>query len=261
MPLTDRTYLFLHLMKTGGTTFLAHIADNFPPGSAYPDSNSDPTFGVDGLHYGSFGRLRRAVGTHPGYRMFAGHFPYLATEIVRPDVTITILRDPVERAVSALRQLRAAHPDPPATLEETYDTDPGRWKIIQDYQARQFALTFDELEEVGRQIECFFPGLDPPATDVPQYLYVPMDDVRLARAIDNASRVDVIGLQAEYNRFLGELRDRYGWQLAAEHRRRVAASSDDVPTSLLRRIADDNAYDIEFYARMTEVARTRDRRR
>lgn len=256
MPATEPTYLFLHLMKTGGTSFLAHLADNFPPGSLYPDDRIDPN-PADELRYGSLGKLRALTSDQrAAIRVYTGHLPFLAREVVDPDVTITILRDPVERAVSALRQIQAARPDG-RSLEEIYDNDPKRWMIIQDYQSRQFALTADELEEAGALIDSFFPDLDTPATDVPHFVYVPLDDRRLERAIDHASSVEVVGLQSDYDGFLDELQDRFGWQLGTRHQRRVAKARDEVSESFRRRIADDNAYDVEFYARMAETVRKR----
>ena len=39
-------------------------------------------------------------------RVYTGHFPYIATELLDVDtVTMTILRDPVDRVVSHLRQV------------------------------------------------------------------------------------------------------------------------------------------------------------
>lgn len=44
-------------------------------------------------------------------RVYTGHFPYAAREILGGDiVTVTILRDPVKRTISLLRQFRRKAP-------------------------------------------------------------------------------------------------------------------------------------------------------
>lgn len=261
MPVADRCFLFLHLMKTGGTTLLAHLEENFPPGTMYPDPRTDPLAGYDGLEYGSLERLRRVgLPARDRIRVYAGHFPHLVVDLVRPDVTLTLLREPVERAISMLRQLQAGDVEAgrePRSLEEIYEHDPGRWLTIQDYQVRQFALTAQELEERGALVDAYFPGNDRPAADVAHYLHVELDDRRFERAVEALESVEVVGLQSDFDGFLEELWRRFRWKLPAWHRRRVADGPVEVPASLRRRIAEDNAYDVEFHARAVALVQRR----
>lgn len=144
----ERTYFFLHVMKTGGTSMLRHIVDNFPRGQAEPDlrveleksgQGTDPT-------YGSLERLaslpderRREI------RIFAGHYPFMATGLVPTEVTMTVLRDPVERTISLLRHTKRHERDKrDSSLEEIYE-DPWIFPLlIRDYQAKLFALEPDD---------------------------------------------------------------------------------------------------------------------
>lgn len=257
----DRCFLFLHLMKTGGTTLLAHLEENFPPGTMYPDPRTDPLATYDGLEYGSLERLRTVgMAGRDHVRAYTGHFPHLAVDIVRPDVTITLLREPVERAVSLLRQVQAADAEQggePRPLEAIYEQDPSRWMMIQDYQVRQFALTADELAERGALIDGYFPGGERPAADVAHFVFLPVDDRRLQRAVAALESVEVVGLQSDFDAFLDQLWRRYRWRLPAWHRRRVASAGAPVPEALRRRIAEDNAHDVEFHARAVELVRRR----
>lgn len=249
----DRCFLFLHLMKTGGSTLLAHLEENFPAGTLYPDPRTDPLATYDGLEYGSLERLRTVgMAGRDRFRAYAGHFPHLAVDIVVPDVTLTVLRDPVERAVSMLRQVQAAEAAGGAVLrplEAIYDQDPSRWMVIQDYQVRQFALTAAELAERGALIDGHFPGNERPAADVAHYMYVALDDERFERAVAALESVDVVGLQSDFDGFLEELYRRFRWRLPSFYRRRVASDEAPVDPALVRRIAEDNAYDVEFHAR------------
>jgi hypothetical protein len=257
----DRCFLFLHLMKTGGTTLLAHLEENFPPGTMYPDPRTDPLATYDGLEYGSLDRLRTVgMARRDRVRAYAGHFPHLAVDIVRPDVTITLLREPVERAVSLLRQVQASEAAPgrePRSLEAIYEQDPSRWMLVQDYQVRQFALTADELAAQGALIDAHFPDAERPAADVAHFVYLALDDARLERAVAALESVEVVGLQSDFDGLLDQLWRRYRWRLPAWHRRRVASGAAPAPEALLRRVAQDNAYDVEFHARAVELVRRR----
>src|SRR5262249_37578035 len=104
-PAGDATYLFLHLMKTGGTSFNAHLADIFGADRIPPPPRTDDDGPPDWIRYGSLSSLtdlppaRRAE-----IRVHRGHYPHLVTDLVEPDRTLTVLREPVERSISVLRQ-------------------------------------------------------------------------------------------------------------------------------------------------------------
>lgn len=255
----DRTYLFLHLMKTGGTSLFHHLIDTFGSAGMHPDLRSPDAIDAERASYGSLSRLRAATARRPRPRAFAGHLPFLAVDIVEPDVTVTILREPVDRAISALRQLQRNDGPSPRSLEELYEEHEGRWSTIQDYQVRQFALTIDELDAAADQIDAFFPGQGDKARDAPHYVHVPVDDRRLARAIDNLRSVEVVGLQSSFEEMLDELRSRHGWNIPAMHRRRVAGSPPEVPSSLRSRIAEDCAADVAFYRAAVDLVASRRR--
>ncbi len=250
---THDTYLFLHLMKTAGTSLNAHLADNFPPEAIYPQA-ADAWAGADWIRYGSMSSLLELTPEQrASIHVYRGHYPLLVADVVKPDWTLTLLREPVERIVSALRQKQRNDPrGAERSLEEIYETDPIRWNVIQDYQVRQFALTAEELVAAGEVIDAIFPGRDMPGAEVPHYVYVPLDDERLERAVANVATVDVIGLSSDFDAFLDELRRRFGWRFPNAHRRRVAPSAPPAPRPLLDRIATDSAYDVEFYRRVVE---------
>jgi hypothetical protein len=236
---TDRsTFLFIHVMKTGGTTFVQHIESNFAADELFPavvrgEARRRQYYMIDELRALSPER-RRTI------RAYVGHFPYTVRDIVGSDaVTLTILREPVARTISVLRHCRRydeRHHDRP--LEEIYE-DPWVFPMyIHDYQTKLFAMgPGDRLESHLDVIE--------------------IDDDRLARAQRNLEEVDILGLTDEYDRFVGEMRRRFGWRCPPVPNLRVSTEDWDVEPSFRRRIAADNAADVAFSEHATQLHRRR----
>jgi hypothetical protein len=81
---------------------------------------------------------------------------------------------------------------------------------------------------------------------------------RLADAKLRLEDVDVLGFDVCFPEFLAELNRRFDWQLGAPaHANRT--ERDDVPASFRRRIADDNAPDLELFAFAEELREQRGR--
>jgi hypothetical protein len=231
----DPTFFFLHVMKTGGTSLRHHIRDNFgddridPP---RPTRMPDTTTTSNRVGYDSLDRLRALTPERRAQvRVYMGHFPFVATELVEHDVTLTLLRNPVDRTVSVLRHMQREEPAKRGlSLEEIYD-DPWRFAmLIHDYQAKMFALSWDD----NLPDQAHLAGLD-------------IDDRRLQRAKENLASVDVVGVQDRFEELTAELHHRFGWRFVADHRHREASGSVDAPHSLRRRIAADNAADMDLY--------------
>lgn len=74
-----------------------------------------------------------------------------------------------------------------------------------------------------------------------------IDNQRLAVAKENLSAVEVVGVTEHYDRFLGQLRDEHGWKIGSVPHRH-AGEADVISPEFRRRIASDNAFDMELYA-------------
>lgn len=223
----DTTFFFVHVMKTGGSTFVQHLNANFPPGRRYPvqdlgDEHIRAYYQVDYVR-----RLEPEVRDR--IRIWAGHFPFAVSELVGADVTLAVLRDPVERTVSFLRHCKRYRPamrDLP--LEAIYEDSWLHPTYIRNYQAKLFAMTTaDKLES----------HLD----------VVEVDDARLATAKANVERVDVLGLHERYDDFVAAAAERFGWRFGTLPDLEVSTEDWDVPASFRRRIAEENAADLEFF--------------
>jgi hypothetical protein len=224
------TCFFMHVMKTGGTTFVQHIYANFPPDAVHPSPAGPKVerqrayYMIDELRRISPER-RRSIG------VYSGHFPFVAGELVGADVTLTILREPVERTVSYLRHCKRYHERmADMGLEEIYDDGWMHPLYIRNYQAKLFAMTTDDKLESHLDV-------------------IDVDDRRLELALANLERVDVLGLHERYPEFLDAVRERLGWTIGDVPDLRVSTEQWDVPPHLAERIAVENAADVALYER------------
>ncbi len=226
MPDTTTPYFFIHIMKTAGTTLQAHATSNFP-GALFPDPRVDDMYTA----YMSIPYLLDLPDERrTRIDFYRGHYPAVVTELIGIDlVTLTLVRDPVERTISFLKQnKRMSEPHRDLSLEEIYEDDWFFPTQIHNHQAKMFAMSPDD------DLNSFFDVID-------------IDDRRLARAKANLAKIDLVGLSHEFDTFLGALHDRYGWHISPVDRARESTEPWTVDAAFRRRIAADNAADMEFY--------------
>ena len=249
VPEEQQRWFFVHVQKTGGTDLFTRIGGDpsialdhdrwFTDEAIYPnDSDGDvflvaPQLSVEQL-------LLRWKERRDEIRIVLGHFPLCTVELLDADfTTLTVLREPVERTLSYLRHHRKLTPaDRDKPLEEIYE-DPFRFEtLLHNHMVKMFGLTTDEMTG-GMLTEIEF---------TPDHL---------ARAKRGLERVDVIGLQENFEAFCRQLETQFGWPLGmpfyANRTKPV-----DVSESFRARIAADNAMDVEFYEYALDLARTRD---
>jgi hypothetical protein len=235
-----RRFLFIHVMKTAGTTFVQSLRRQFPGAEMYPSRGFDWFTPTDYEAYLSIARLLDVSADRAErIRMYTGHFPYFVRDLIDPALfTITLLRDPVERTISVLKQFkRLEERCRGLTLDEIYEDEDLRRFYIEDHQTKVFALgPHDEARTIMRPIT--------------------IDDARFDIAKQNLAAVDVIGLTERYDEFVEGLRRSLGWWPAGVgNDDRANASTEDwsVEPALRRRIADDSRYDLELYAYAQEL--------
>jgi AraC-like DNA-binding protein len=221
-------FFFIHIMKTGGGTFVQHIRANFERDEVYPCAELDPE-----RHNPRF-NIRYLTALPPErlarIRLYMGHFPFLAAQLLGVElVTITILRDPVERTISFLKHCKRYNEHHHAlSLEHIYEDTFQFWTLIRNHQTKLFAMTRGDNPE--------------------SYLdFIEIDDGRLEIAKTNLERVDVLGLQERFPELLEDLVRRYGWHVGSVRNFHVSRERQQVSRSFRRRIAEDNATDLEFY--------------
>jgi hypothetical protein len=249
-------YFFIHVMKTAGRTLLRHFRGNFELDEMYPYGKLDIRYDgdqVDIHHHLDVACLLRLPDERVRrIRVYSGHYPYVASELLGDDfIRLTLLRDPVDRTISLLRQFRRKDPwaDPNLrhsapmeglTLEQVYENPFVYEPLVLNHQTKIFSMRVDD------PLETYMDVID-------------VDDSRLALAKENLAKVDFIGLTEQYDEFLDELTAHTGWDILRHLRKNETPTEEIRPVSesLRRRIAADNAIDVEFYDYAKELVASR----
>jgi hypothetical protein len=219
-------FFFIHIMKTGGATLRQHIYANFRNGEVYPvpkQDDMDRAWLIDYL-------LNLPASRHNATRVYTGHFPFVVSQLIdAKPVTLTIIRDPVERTISYLKHCKRYHEQHrDLSLEEIYEDDFHFQCFIHNHQTKIFSMTAED------RLESYMDVID-------------IDDRRLEIAKENLEMVDVVGIHEHYDEFVDVVRQRFGWRFDKIRNRRVGRKQWGASPALRRLIADDNAADMAFY--------------
>jgi hypothetical protein len=233
-------FFFVHMQKTGGTSLYMRTKRHFGDAGVYPDHSIDgdvqdvaPQLMVPVL-------LECWEKRRDQIRLVAGHFPLCTRELLDAEfTTFTVLRDPVERTLSYLRQHRELNrTDWDRTLEEMYD-DPAHLlhfrHFIGNHMVKMLTMRTEEM------------------TDGMMTL-VDLDRGRLEEAKGALEEMAEFGFQEDLEGFAQRLEQRWGWRLGGPRRDQPTAPVK-VSRSLRRRIAEDTALDRELYEHGRKLAR------
>jgi hypothetical protein len=228
-------------MKTGGMAVATNASKNFTVDEVYPHPDLDiADLGSDNVrlravridYLRSLPEERRET-----IRLYAGHLPFVTCELLGDGFRMmTLLRDPIDRTVSLLRQVQRFEASATGSdragaiaLEEVYELPHVYEPLVHNHQTKMFSMT------VADHPTGYLQTID-------------VDAARLADAKRNLEAVDVVGLTEHHADFVDDLTERFGWHLKREARANAAPDeAPEVGESFRRRIAADNAIDIEFY--------------
>ena len=166
-------------------------------------------------------RLRRT-------RMFKGHMFFgLHAILPQPSTYITVLRNPVDRVLSAFYYMR------------NYKLHPSYWRL------RRQGWTLEHFVEHSTRdnVQCkIIANAD---------YHAPCTEAVLQRAIDHLDRhFSVVGLSERFEESLALMKLRFGWQLksySSFNVTRTRPKKTELPQALLDRIAEKNKYDVALY--------------
>lgn len=233
----DRRYFFVHLQKTAGTALFRRLRHAMGTDHVYPlpdeQGTPDVVLGVDRL-------LQRLQDPGPELRVITGHFPLCTVDLLDGEfATFTVLRDPVERVLSFLRHQREVEPRfADRSLEEIYLDPISTGPLVADHMVKMLGLTTAEMTNGA---------LTP----------VVPDSGHLDRAVYNLSeRIDVVGIQDQFEVFCDDLAAAFGWDLGPPlYMNRT--SPVEAPGHLREQILAHNRLDVQLYAAAKQLWRAR----
>ena len=281
----DPPFFFVHPMKTGGVTLRRQALLNFTHDQLFPDPRGLDRFAAVVVYQSVGPFLTIEPETRRRIRFYSGHVPFAVAETAVPEaVTITLVRDPVARIVSYLRHCQRDHQEHRGcSLEEIYEDPWYSPRLIENYQTKLFSMsaaeamqpqddpvfqhldhrtqsfTAAELEalrrdpefvaEMQRQLQ--LAGNDARTSmrfaDRAPTERVQVDDGRLATAVTNLDRVDVLGVTEHLDDLLGVLAQDHKWTIGPPERANASQDREPVSETFRARIARDNVYDQALY--------------
>ena len=280
-PPADKRFFFIHVMKTGGTSFTEILDLNFAEDERHPNPGVAQSFFEGMESYMHVPKLISSVNDSNGrIRMVSAHVPYAVGSLLEGDYeTLTVLRDPVERTISYLKHCRRYHIEHKGlALEDIYADAWFQASFIQNYQTKIFSMTPAEClsenrfidgspilpprQEMGdgqglsAELNAFrenAPGrfcLEFYATSTG---VIDANDERLAMAKKNLDGINVVGVTEHYDLFVKQLNSQYNWETAPVPHRHLG-ESDHITAEFRNRIARDNTLDIKLYEHAKAIA-------
>lgn len=226
----DEVVCFLHIPKAGGTTLQAILQANF---------SKSETLRVPFWHF-----IADNVDSFAPYRFLSGHFFYAIQEMLsRKPIWITMLRDPVKRAISQYQQLQRASIDPNEPKPRYYGVsfeeflaDRYNRNFIENFQTRALSSVFDR-----------------PLTTPADTAQAKEKEWSLERAKERLAGCANVGILEQFDDSMNLLTYTFGWRPQQRYQvLNVAPSTprkkrDEIRQELIDQIIAYNQLDLELY--------------
>lgn len=216
--------IFVHLPKCGGTTLNRIIEWEYPPWRVF---SVDPSF----FRWSYHRLLQWPPDRLARMKVFKGHMPFGLHKLLPQQSTyITVLRDPVDRAVSEYYYAlsRVVHP---------------AHRKVKRLTLEQYIRSTSHNNVQTKLIAGVYSGYD--------FLAGKCTSETLEVAKDNLSRYfSLIGLTERFDESLALAKLTFGWQLrlyADFNVTRARPKTDNVPPEVRELIAERYQFDIQLY--------------
>lgn len=245
--LRDRTLFFLHPPKTGGTSLRALLSSRFAPAEILAFERGD-----------SSQVLAEKLASVHLFRFVHGHVPYvLVDRFKRRPFVLTILRDPLERAVSAFSYMQRQA----AGVEEAFKVGQVSAARARDYAASARLPLGDFIRQEPLAASRHLGNLQTWMLATPNLKarFAYHDDYEvspsgsdLERAKENLAACDAIGLTERMSEsldlFACSLRTRPFGEISTANRSPARPTVSALDEATIAALADLTARDRELYA-------------
>lgn len=225
---------FVHIPKTAGSAFRFFAEKNFPSEAVYANDEVMKQFGGFFPNYNDY--LRFAMGNPSPPQFWVGHIPFILGKYLSPEHrSITFLRDPVKRVVSALVYLQQTLPlFQNMSLEDIFEQN--KYTRFFNLQTRYFADT-----EINR-----LPYFENKKR---------MDEKGLDAAMRNLSDCDFVGITERFEESMAMIAEQFDLQFPDLERINETPNKEQivVPEAILQEIPELIKYDSELYLLALEL--------
>ncbi|HEY1288709.1 MAG TPA: sulfotransferase family 2 domain-containing protein [Burkholderiales bacterium] len=233
-----RLIAFLHIPKTAGTTLNSVLAREYGPDESYEIMMrgmawilpEQPIIRRRLLSFSKVLRLRTAVRTHPRLRLVHGHFDLSIARHLPADTRFfTLLRDPVERAISHYYHYRRRAIDRlhPVAMRATLAEWVSACGLVEMDNGQTRRLAGEMNLACGR-----------------------VTPAMLERAASRLAKFAVVGLTERFDQSLALLQRAFGWGARPGLPENVGEDRPgraEVGEEALRAIERCNRFDLELY--------------
>lgn len=216
---------FIHIPKTAGTTMSAILESRFDHAKICPTP-----------YWRNLRVMRKKE--MKAYQLFRGHFPYDVVDLVpgKP-VCITMLRDPIERVISAYEFMKTCIIVYPAARKVQ---EKARSLSLKDY------VRDPDVNGVINAQTRMIAGRDCQSKKIDQ-----RDPIALEIAKENLQTFAFVGITEQFWDSMGLLSYQFGWTPPKEIQRLMVGKKklrrENLPQDVIDVITEYNQLDLEFY--------------
>jgi hypothetical protein len=226
----DRSIIYVHLPKCGGTTFNRIIEWEYPPLEVF---SIDPSF----FRWSYQHLLRWPQERLAHIKVFKGHMPFgLHKWLSQPATYITVLRDPIDRAISQYY------------FHLTHRLQPGH-RLAKNLTMIEFGRTLPYKNVQTKLLSGLDHGYDFMAGECSA------DELELAKR-NLATRFSMVGLTERFDESLALAKLQFGWrieQYADFNVTQGRPQKDKISAAAREQIAEFNRFDVELYRYASEL--------